>query len=377
VAWHYNANANYRALQPGKAMARRGHEVIWPSMSDGAPELERLTGCDVVHVYRRFDPVTRAVLAKLAERGTKIVYDNDDDFTALPKGAPAYKTYGGLKGKRAFAEMVALARMAKAFTTTSPVLAATFRRAGVERAEVIPNAVVTDFELPLMTPEGLIVGWQPEAPGPPVERRPGFTVGWVAGLEHKVDALQLGITAALRRLVAEHPEVRVETIGVRLPMIEGYTHLREVPFHLLGDRMATWDVGIAPLVDIPFNAARSDIKLKEYAAAGLPWLASPVGPYQGLGEAEGGRLVDHDGWFEALRALVVDAGERDRLAGNARAWAADNMFDSVAGTWERLFLEVGGPRARPAPKQTPPTGMTPGVRFRLPSDRIDLVRRQG
>ncbi|MCX6521415.1 MAG: hypothetical protein NTZ21_12190, partial [Actinobacteria bacterium] len=28
-----------------------------------------------------------------------------------------------------------------------------------------------------------------------------------------------------------------------------------------------------------------------HAAAGTPWLASPIGPYAGMGEAQGGRLV--------------------------------------------------------------------------------------
>ncbi len=28
------------------------------------------------------------------------------------------------------------------------------------------------------------------------------------------------------------------------------------------------------------------MKLKEYAGAGAPWLASPIGPYAGLGEEQ-------------------------------------------------------------------------------------------
>src|SRR5207302_1085104 len=79
-----------------------------------------------------------------------------------------------------------------------------------------------------------------------------------------------------------------------------YRHDPYLPFAELPRRLSRWDIGIAPLADIPFNLARSDIKLKEYAASELPWLASPVGPYAGHGEAQGGRLVPDDGWFEAL-----------------------------------------------------------------------------
>jgi len=41
----------------------------------------------------------------------------------------------------------------------------------------------------------------------------------------------------------------------------------------------------------------------EYAASDLPWLALPVGPYAGLGEEQGGGLVD-DAWFDALERVV-------------------------------------------------------------------------
>ena len=59
------------------------------------------------------------------------------------------------------------------------------------------------------------------------------------------------------------------------------------------------------------NRARSNIKLKEYAAAGACWLASPIGPYVGLGEKQGGRLV-------ARRRLARRARPPARQAARAR-----------------------------------------------------------
>jgi hypothetical protein len=36
VVWEPNSNAHYRAIDPMKAMERRGHEVVWPTESSGA-----------------------------------------------------------------------------------------------------------------------------------------------------------------------------------------------------------------------------------------------------------------------------------------------------------------------------------------------------
>src|SRR6184192_4168141 len=104
--WCPSPNAYYRAIEPMKAMERRGHQLVWTRDVRSRPELRRLEGCDVVHVYRDATDGIRRVLSQLAERGTAITYDNDDDFTAVPKQSPFYKQSGGFKGQRIFAETV-------------------------------------------------------------------------------------------------------------------------------------------------------------------------------------------------------------------------------------------------------------------------------
>jgi glycosyltransferase involved in cell wall biosynthesis len=302
-------------------MARRGHEVVSPP--DGDVELRRLTGCDVVHIYRRCDEDSRRLIAQLVDAGVPIVYDNDDDFTALPKDAPTYRKLGGLEGHRGFARTVKVARLAGAFTTTNEVLAKKYRTAGIQRVDVIGNYLAPDVLRP--------------RPG-----HDGIVIGWVAGGEHQADANRIRVADALRRIVGKHESVRVECIGVNLALPERYRHDKWVEFSDLPSRIGGFDIGIAPLVDIPLNHARSDIKLKEYAASGVPWLASPIGPYAGLGEQEGGRLVADDGWFDALDDLVVHHRERERLARSAQAWAKTQTIEAVAGNWEHVFAEVAG-----------------------------------
>jgi glycosyltransferase involved in cell wall biosynthesis len=167
-------------------------------------------------------------------------------------------------------------------------------------------------------------------------------IGWIANAEHRADIDRIRIADALKRLTAAHEHVRVECIGVNLALPEHYRHDPSVPFPDLPARIGGWDLGIAPLADISWNRARSDIKLKEYAASGVPWLASPVGPYSRYGRDQGGLLVPDDGWFEALDRLVTHPRELRRLARKAKAWAKRQTIDAVADRWERVFQEARG-----------------------------------
>ena len=57
-------------------------------------------------------------------------------------------------------------------------------------------------------------------------------------------------------------------------------------------RMLTFDIGVAPLTDIPFNHAKSWIKPLEYIAAGVPFIASKISEYTRLQQQYGvGRLA--------------------------------------------------------------------------------------
>jgi len=322
VAWFPNVNANYRAIMPIQAMAARGHSVVGPLDKNGAPDPRRLAGCDVVHVYRRLEPETRGLLKTLVNGGKALVYDNDDDFSATPKESLSYKEFRGRRGQQFFNQSVRMAKLATVCTTTNHVLAEKYRHAGVESVEVVGNYL------------------SPRLPRPPRRRGPGVVIGWVAAGEHQADADRVGIADALRRIVAEHENVRVECFGVDLKLGERYSHERNVPFSQLSARLGAWDIGIAALADIPFNRTRSDIKLKEYASAGVTWLASPVGPYRGLGESEGGRLVPDDRWFDAIDALVRRPRDRRRLARRGHGWAKRNTIDAIANRWEQIFLSA-------------------------------------
>jgi glycosyltransferase involved in cell wall biosynthesis len=317
--------ANYRIAYPFAAFELRGHQMVLPDQRGETP-LRALLTCDVVMVYRRCDNVTRQIIGQLKRAGVAIVWDNDDDFLNMPKNRHARRR-SGMSNHKIFSEMVKTARMADRVIVTTAPLAATLTEAGVDDVTVIENYLLNPHPRPL----------QPHQE---------FTIGWIAGREHVADAAGLRLAEVLDAIQAKHPGVTVTTVGTRLRLAGRHRHAERIDFYRLPEVMANFDIGIAPLLDTPFNRSRSNIKVKEYAASQVPWLASAVGPYLGLGELEGGRLVDEDGWFDALDDLICNPSTRQRLRTAGALWAQTQAIDEVAPAYEAVFAAAIGRASR-------------------------------
>jgi glycosyltransferase involved in cell wall biosynthesis len=314
-------NSRYRCIIPLRALAQRGHEIVWPQ--PGADQLARLRSCELVHMHRQHGQAAESLIAALRRAGVAITYDNDDDLAAIPRDSPSYQRLGGLSGHRDFAASARAARRAALVTTPSPALADRYRESGVRRVEVIENYLPAEFTAQER------------------RRHHGVVVGWIAGLEHAVDAGRLGIPEVLLRLLNRYRKLRVAVIGHDLLLDhERYFHLERTGFATLLHSAAAFDIGIAPLADSPFNASRSNVKLKEYAALGVPWLASPVGPYADLGSDQGGRLVRDADWELAISELIEHPLRRRRLAQRARTWAKTQTIEEAAPRWEAVFEDA-------------------------------------
>jgi hypothetical protein len=301
----------------------RGHQVREVPINEGSPSLAAVRDVDVLHIHRYCEPGAVGLAREAKAHGAAVVWDNDDDMGSVPKGTIGYRKQGGMMWERRLAGMRKIFQLADLVTTPSATLVERLREYGARHAEVIENHVPDQFVLRSRPP------------------RDGVTIGWIAGLEHAIDTERMPLRDALQRVLDERPEARVMSVGLRLGLRgDRYTHVDVVPLLELTRAAGIFDVGIAPLTDIAMNQARSNIKLKEYAAAGACWLASPVGPYVGLGERQGGRLVLDDGWHDALSRLLDKPRERAKLTKRAGKWVAGETLTKAARTWERRFEEA-------------------------------------
>lgn len=129
-------------------------------------------------------------------------------------------------------------------------------------------------------------------------------VGWAGSTDHRSGDLELlrGVLAPL-----------VDSLGIglvhggHLPSSPSFAskvgvhnhHVRciERVNHAEYPKLLDFDIGIVPLRDIPFNHAKSDIKGLEYAASGIPFIASELSSYSALHKCWG----EESGMFVAKR----------------------------------------------------------------------------
>jgi glycosyltransferase involved in cell wall biosynthesis len=249
------------------------------------------------------------------------VWDDDDDSARPPVRGNLVAE--GRKGARLLAARKQLFQTVDLVTTTNEALADVFRNDGAPEIRVLENYIIDRF-----------VG----------DRLPRTRkhVGWVACLEHRLDLERLPIVNAFQSLLDRHPDLRITTLGIRLDLQSSrYEHVPGVSLERMLQYASGFSIGIAPLAsDVSINHERSNIKLKEYAAVGVPWLASPIGPYAKLGMKQGGRLVPDDRWFEQLDLLLSNDRAHRRLAKRATRWGDEQRLSRNAKRWEEEFARV-------------------------------------
>jgi len=310
------ANAYYRAQLPMQALERRGNHVAWPTSGDPMADLGRYANCEAVVMHRAISPSHLELIDELQRRDVTVICDNDDDLHRLPKVTRKWNGRSRRETRRDADLSIEIARRANLVTTPSPYLAERFHAYGVREVAVIEN-MLAKHDI-----------------GRERGRHAGLVIGCTAALEHGEDIDKLRIPQALRATLEDHDGVRVVAIGMDLKL-KGprYQLRREVPVTELIACEREFDIGIAPLVDTPFNRSRSNVKLKEYAAAGATWLASPVGPYAGMGTEQGGELVADSDWREALSTVITDYRVRLERTKQARAWASRQSIEDGATAW--------------------------------------------
>lgn len=307
----------YRAFEPVHELARRGHPALING-HDGtiAPEMR---DSDVALISRWQGMGAQKLLEGLHKLGIATMWGHDDAVELNP-----HLNARALEIQRRTSEIRAMLALADVVVTTSEPIAERYREMGGASVHVIENYLGDHYA---------------ELERPPHD---GIVIGWAAWVDHQHDWRALGLHPVFMRLLERHPRLRVESVGMidlQLPP-DRYTRTGIVAFKQLGQHLTRFDIGIAPIVDHAFNRARSNIKVKEYAAAGVPWLASPIGPYAQLGEKQGGRLVPDDGWEEALDELIRNERLRRKLAKRGRKWAGSQLLAGNVERWEAALSEA-------------------------------------
>lgn len=297
--------AYYRCLLPMAALNEAGacEATTTLAYGDAAKDADVLVG-------QRLLGGKTAFWDALADAGRPLVYELDDDFWHLAEDNPARRHY---PPEALTAMQTNLARSVAVTVSTAPL--AEVVRAFNPNVHVVPNFIdraLLDVTVP----------------------RHGLTVGWAGGPTHRSD---LAVCAkAVRKVLAKRKLVQVHLIGTDYRRLLGAGRFTPwqpwVPNYYAG---LDFDIGLAPLADTPFNRSKSRIKALEYAALGIPVIASPVGEYpEFVRHGETGFLAHTpEDWARYLRLLIDDPKLRFRMGAAAREWAAEHTIQGNLQSW--------------------------------------------
>ena len=321
--------AYYRVILPLTELGK--HDGFDVTLADGALQKHpkfaaaQVGGHDLIVGERWDNPASMGNWRRLRAY-SRLVYELDDDVWEVePTNWFAYSKFSRADVQDAVAHS---AQVANLVTVTTDPLAEVMRQYN-------PNVAVIGNHIP---------GWVCDLPR--AERaRP--SVGWAGGASHGPDVSM--IAGHVRRFLGRFPGWDARLVGVDYrPTIRHERTLFEPWTHVVADpegyyRSVDFDIGLAPLVPSRFAQSKSSIKALEYAARGIPVIATDFDPYRDFVlHGVTGFLVkrDHE-WLKYMSLLAADDGLRESMGAKAREHARQFTIEQGwklwAGAYEGLF----------------------------------------
>lgn len=305
---------HYRCSIPYLALKDAGHSC------DILDNKARLRACaawfadyDFVILQKINDPGWYDLISVIpGDRRPFTVWECDDLVTGLTPDNPSYKDYH--PHEEGFRQC---AQLADGIIVSTCRLAEHFDKLNANCA-VVPNYL----DIP---------GFREWAiPETRTDRR--LYIGWLGGVHHFGDWKPIG--NVIRWACYASKDVAFAYCGnkqlgrhwkQKMGVPDGqWVELPTGEFDGYQTRISQFDIGVAPLERTEFNSCKSDLRLLEYGAWGVPYVASNVAPYSSFHLATGGMggyiARNEDEWNLALKRLIDSRPERIERGNDLREY---------------------------------------------------------
>jgi glycosyltransferase involved in cell wall biosynthesis len=269
----------------------------------------------------------------LKSKGSKIIFELDDNLLELPPKNPAFSLYSDPIQRRGFLEYLWLADHITVSTENLKHYYSRFNKS----ITVIPNQIDEEiFDNNSIR----------------ITNKSKVRIGFAGTTTHQEDFEQ--VIPALKRITENYKNIAELVFINMIPKdfiehktvkyIPGTGYLSSFAKLLIESRI---DIGLAPLSFNRFNMAKSDIKFLEYAKSGIAGIYSNFGPYKrSIIDDENGLLINFENsneWFYKLEHLINNPNKIDIIKKNALKYV--NCNRTIAQNhrnWLNVYLELLG-----------------------------------
>lgn len=334
-----NGCGYYRLIWPAEVLQRAGHDihVVIPRQRDamlqGKMQGETMTDvkiprdADVIVLQRVTHRFLVQAIGLMRKRGVAVVVDFDDDLTCIHPANPAFGMLHPRNGQRdhSWENTLRAADAATLVTVSTPALVQRYARRGHGR--VLYN----------MVPKRML----------DVPHNDSDVVGWAGSIHsHPTDLQVMGPAVAQhlqnggRFRVAGPDQGIADALGVpRTRPLDSTGIIHDIEAWPLA--VASLGVGLAPLADSKFNAAKSWLKMAEYAAAGVPCIGSPRTEYARLHKMGVGLLAKNPNeWKQKIQLLTTDDVRRQELSESGRDVMRGLTIEENAWLWYEAWCDA-------------------------------------
>lgn len=314
-----------RCQLPAMALSNMGYAKVSYAVTHPREQTPAvMPGFDAV-IFSR--PHHDTLLMAYKRMGVPVIVDMDDDFHSIPEEHPGYKWVG-------MGDPLIMTKLENCIALADHVIVTTeelkerimqFRLDNMDNIHIIPNGWSMANEY-WMSKRSI--------------NKDRIVIGWGGTITHRED-IQMCVQP-VKKILRENPKAMISIAGD--PNIyRMFATVKEnqknfipmVPYDMYPMTLSHWDIMLVPLLNNRFNNAKSDIKLVDAGARGIPYIASDMPVYQNW--PGGGVLAADDEWYEALKLLVENEDIRQDYAKDGKKAAKQREMVNLAEDWKNTI----------------------------------------
>lgn len=298
------------------------------------PDNKAIHGWDIVVLKLiMIDRVVEQV-EKAKAMGQKIVVDLDDHMEGLAKSNLAHKMTSPEKNPRNNREhYFKIIENATALITSTPFLQEFYQKKHPDKPVYLVRNGIDPDRWKMRNDHS---NWLP-------------TFGWVGATPWRSGDLEILNPYFGKFIKDKHCRFHHSGSILKAPSVTDqagidkkiFSHEPMKPIMSYPELFRKIDVGIVPLRDLDFNDAKSFIKGLEYAAAGVPFIASPSPEYKYLAEHGVGRIASTpDEWLQHAEELLDPKVRKEERLKNRQIVEEKFSMAARGKDWEEVFEQI-------------------------------------